>query len=152
MAAWECPDCGLVKNVVCPVCGEDKTAGETCASCGSEYSHTSCPECGGSQWHEPSLTAGSYHEKIKEILKSRDGKYITYYELMRLVAHYEPESLPKICLNDPIDVKNISSAAFRLKGSESLNKWCELKGVTERLANEISKLLREAIDEGSDQH
>jgi hypothetical protein len=98
------------------------------------------------------LTAGSYYEKIKEILKARDEKYITYYELMRLGADYEAKALTEICLNDPIDIKNISKQAFRLNGTDSLKKWCELRGVTKGLANKLLKLFGEAIDEGADQH
>lgn len=49
MAIWKCPRCGAEKQVVCPVCGFEKRAGETCGYCGSEFSFTLCPKCGYEQ-------------------------------------------------------------------------------------------------------
>jgi ribosomal protein L32 len=46
MVMWECPRCGNRKDVVCPVCGADKRAGQDCPSCGAQFSHTTCPKCG----------------------------------------------------------------------------------------------------------
>jgi predicted amidophosphoribosyltransferase len=93
MAAWECPECNFVKDVICPVCGEDKEAGTTCGVCGSEFSHTTCPECGYSQRHMAALDHEKYEEKIKKVLKDREEKYLTYYELIRLCDSREMSGL-----------------------------------------------------------
>ncbi|MFQ5800684.1 MAG: hypothetical protein ACE5HH_03050 [Candidatus Hydrothermarchaeales archaeon] len=150
MAVWKCPKCGFVKDVVCPVCGTDKKAGTTCTACGSEYSHTSCPKCGYSEWHEQPLKSDSYQEKIKEILRTRKNKYLTYYELMRLTAIYELSSLQRVCENDPIDVKNVSCDAFRLSANNFARELCKLRGVSEALAHKIWKAME--ADESEDSH
>jgi predicted nucleic acid-binding Zn-ribbon protein len=151
MALWECPKCGAIKDVVCPVCGVDKEAGRMCTACGSEYSHTSCPKCGYSDWHEASLESNSYEEKIRDILRGRENKYLTYYELMRLVANFEPISLQKVCVNDPIEIKNVTQAAFN-SNEDAVKILCGLQGVNEGLAQRLLNVLREPTDEDSDQH
>lgn len=150
MAIWKCSKCGFVKEVVCPVCGADKEAGATCTACGSEYSHTSCPKCNYNQWHKEPLEIESYQDKIREILKERKNRYLTYYELMRLTAIYEPSSLPRVCENDPIEVKNMSCDAFGLSADNSAKELCKLRGVSEALAHKIWKAME--ADESEDSH
>lgn len=144
MASWECPKCRFKKNVLCPVCGEDKEAGATCAACGSEYSHTTCPRCGYSGWHEEPMETKSYNEKIKEVLKTRKEKYLTYYELMRLAAILDPSSIQLLCVNDPIEVKTISQAAFTSNKEGFMKTFCRLKGVNKKLAGKLFSNLEDA--------
>lgn len=126
------------------MCGADKEAGATCRVCGSEYSHTSCPRCGYSTWHEAPLKADTYLEKLRGILKLRKERYLTYYELMRLTAMFKPAALEKVCENDPIDVKNISSDAFGSKENRS-ETLTLIKGVDSGLARDIIEALGDAI-------
>ena len=143
MALWECPKCGFKKNIVCPVCGEEKEAGATCATCGSEYSHTTCPRCDYSNWHEEPMKTESYNEKIKDVLKTRKEKYLTYYELMRLAATLDPDSIQLLCINDPIDVKTISQEAFTLNKQGFMKTFYKLKGVNEKLAEKLFSNLKD---------
>jgi hypothetical protein len=133
MAAWECPECNFVKDVICPVCGEDKEAGTTCGVCGSEFSHTTCPECGYSQRHMAALDHEKYEEKIKKVLKDRE-------ELIRLCAIIDPDALPELCQNDPINVKNVTSRAFKMKSPHDSREMSGLKGMREELAVEILRV------------
>ncbi len=139
MALWDCPECGATKKVVCRVCSLKKKAGETCAACGSEYSHTSCHECGYSEQHLEPMKFHSYDEKIRAILKTRTEKYLTYYELMRLAALIKPSALEDIAPNDPIDVKNLTQYAFKKDEAGSITALCALKGITPDFARALLK-------------
>jgi hypothetical protein len=146
MADWVCPSCGNRKKVICPVCGIDKEAGQTCRDCGSEFSHTGCPNCDYSERHQPQMNFGDYKVKIKKVIKLRKEKYLTYYELMRLGAILEPTALNKLCVNDPIFIKNISKAAFNLKKEEGILELCKLKGVDRKFASGVYTILEAGLD------
>jgi hypothetical protein len=141
MVLWECPNCRIQKNVICPVCGVDKEGGATCKACGSEYSHTTCPKCNYSEQIEKPLEINSYVEKIKEVVKRRENKYLTYYELIRLTEIIEPASLAEICKNNPIDVKNISQKALWNDKDNATIALCKIDGVSKRLAEKIIDIL-----------
>jgi len=141
MGLWNCPKCGYEKEVVCPVCGKDKEAGKSCPACGSEFSHTGCPQCDYSEKHEPSLGTKSYVEKLKKVLKLRRVKYLTYYELIRFAAIYSPEQIVVLCENDPIDVKNLSQSAFT-SNPYSIDDMLLINGMTPNLAEKVLNLIR----------
>lgn len=132
-----CPQCGFEKNIICPVCGIEKEAGAICKTCGSEYSHTSCPECKYCESHLEPLNIENYEKKLRVVLKTRDPKYLTYYEFIRLSALYTPHLLEKICINDPIDIKNKTQAAFKSDSPKTLGILTKIKGVNKELAELI---------------
>lgn len=140
MGTWTCTACGSSKDIICPVCGREKEAGETCQDCGSEYSHTTCPQCNHTTaYHEP-LGEETYEDKIKAILKERNVKYLTYYEILRLTAAHHPELVKDICANDPIDIKNISQEALKNNGQEAAESLMKIKGMTMPLAIALIKI------------
>ncbi len=139
MGTWTCTACGISKEIICPVCGREKEAGETCQDCGSEYSHTTCPDCNHRTAYQKPLREEGYEDKIKAILKGRKVKYLTYYELMGLTALHRPELVKDICTNDPIDIKNISQEALKQAGQEAADSFMKIKGMTLPLARALIK-------------
>lgn len=138
MVIWACPDCGATKDVVCPVCGADKKAGETCWQCGSEYSHTTCPDCGGGEvFFEEEPYNDGYVEKVRKILKTRDEPYLTYYELLRLVDEIMPQALPRVCRLDPIDILHRTQEGFKGGKKGFISAMGTLPGLNEELAGLI---------------
>jgi len=141
---WKCPVCREEKNILCPVCGKNKKAGETCKNCGSEFSFTLCPSCGFKVYYisedeikeeERMIKEKNYIEKIKWIIKNREKPYLTYYELMRLAALISPSSLRKLAVLEPSEIKEKTQKAFEKNSEKAL-----LSIMNKKLANFIMSL------------
>lgn len=138
MAIWKCPACGHDKDIVCPVCGADKKAGETCSGCGSEFSHTTCPDCGHEEKYSEDEYPEDYFEKLKQVVGDRKAPYLTYFEVVRIAALLDHPLLRAVCLNEPSHVRAVTEEAFRSGGQDTLK---ELKGVDEVLAKGIMAIV-----------
>lgn len=142
MTLWTCPNCGSRKNIICPVCGEDKKAGEKCRKCGSEFSFTRCSACGFILYHENNKTGGEsysadYIEKVRKIISEREKPYITYYELMRIAAIAFPEDLKELAHLEASEIRELSELAFEKNSEKPL-----LKIISHELASFILDLKR----------